>query len=133
MTAAADELPVTDLMWTVALFLVLLTYCWLVVTVLEDLFRRRDLSRRATTGWVVFVLVVPMIGSLTYLVSRGRVRSEHDARGAHHLEPPAAADVRAATAPRGQGDDAILRAEGLRDRGVITQQEYEQLERHTGA
>jgi len=75
---AADDYPLADLMWTFVLFFALLVYFWLIITVFGDLFRRHDASGWAKTGWVLFVLVLPLVGSLTYLITQGRAMARRD-------------------------------------------------------
>jgi hypothetical protein len=80
MTLAADDYPLADVLWTFVLFFALLIYCWLLITVFTDLFRRHDVSGWAKAGWSVFVIVLPLIGSFTYLITQGRAMNERQAR-----------------------------------------------------
>ena len=127
MVTAADDLPLLDLLWTFVLFFSLMIYFWLLITVFADLFRRHELSGWAKTGWIAFVFVLPLIGSLTYLVSQGREMSERMAdrdarRGRFGPE---------VTVPsqRSRPVEDISRAKELLDRGAISQEEFEQLKR----
>ena len=129
MITAADDYPLADLMWTFVLFFALLVYFWLIITVFGDLFRRHDLSGWAKTGWVVFVLVLPLIGSLTYLISQGRDMADRDVQRARRAQEDADARIRAVVAPGHQGVEEIARAKELLDRGAITAEEFEQLKR----
>lgn len=104
MITAAEDYPLADLAWTMALFFTLMICFWLVLTALGDLFRRRDLSGWAKAGWCAAVVVLPLVASLAYLVTRGRA-----------LPRP------------GAPVDEIARAKGLLDDGAITPAEFEQL------
>ncbi|MGY1631138.1 SHOCT domain-containing protein [Geodermatophilus sp. SYSU D01186] len=129
MVIAADDYPLVDLLWTFVLFFALMVYFWLLITVFGDLFRRRDVSGWGKTGWVVFVVVLPLIGSLTYLISQGRSMDDRAAQQAAVLKQQADDHIRSVAAPGYRGVDEIARAKALLDQGAISQEEFEQLKR----
>ena len=129
MVIAADDYPLVDLLWTFVLFFALMIYFWLVITVFGDLFRRRDVSGWVKTGWIVFVLFLPLIGSLTYLISQGRAMADRDAREATVRRQQADDHIRSVAAPGYRGVDEIARGKELLDRGAISLEEFEQLKR----
>lgn len=129
MVTAADDYPLVDLMWTFVLFFALLVFFWMIITVFGDLFRRHDLSGWAKTGWVVFVIVLPLIGSLTYLISQGRAMSDRDVRQVEQAKKQADDYIRSVAAPGFHGVDEIARGKELLDQGAISQEEFDQLKR----
>ena len=64
-------MPLLDLFWTILYIFLLFMWFWLVITVFIDIFRSKDLSGWAKALWVVFVVVVPLLGVLIYLIARG--------------------------------------------------------------
>jgi hypothetical protein len=129
MISAADDYPLVDLLWTFVLFFALLVYFWLIITVFTDLFRRHDVSGWLKAGWVVFVFVLPLIGSLTYLISQGRSMAGRDDRQARQVEQQTDDYIRSVVAPQYGGIDEIARGKELLDSGAISQEEFEQLKR----
>jgi hypothetical protein len=129
MTAAADGYPLVDLLWTFVLFFALLAYFWLLITVFGDLFRRRDVSGWGKAAWTVFVLVLPLIGSLTYLISQGRAMADRDVQRAATVMERTDEHIRSMAAPGYRGVDEIARGKELLDRGAISQEEFDQLKR----
>ena len=129
MITAADDYPLVDLLWTFVLFFALLIYFWLIITVFGDLFRRHDISGWVKTGWFVFVLVLPLIGSLTYLITQGRAMADRDVRQVHEARQQTDDYIRSVAAPGFHGVDEIARGKELLDRGAISQEEFEQLKR----
>src|SRR3954471_16527695 len=109
MISAADGYPLLDLFWTFVWFFALMIYFWLIITVFADLFRRRDVSGWAKTGWVVFVLVLPLIGSLTYLITQGRSMADRDVRQTRDAKQEADDYIRSVAAPGYHGVDQIAR------------------------
>jgi hypothetical protein len=126
---AADDYPLVDLMWTFVVFFALLVFFWLVLTVFGDLFRRNDVSGWGKAGWSVFVLVLPLIGSLTYLITQGRAMADRDVRQVQHARQRTDDYIRSVAAPGFRGVDEIARAKELLVRGAISQEEFEQLKR----
>jgi hypothetical protein len=129
MIGAADDYPLLDLLWTFVLFFELLVSVWLIITVFGDLFRRHELSGWAKAGWTVFVIVLPLIGSFTYLITQGRAMADRDVRRVQQAQQQADDYIRSVAAPGFRGVDEIARAKELLDRGSISQEEFDQLKR----
>ena len=66
----ATSYPFLDIMWTMFIFFAWVIWIWLLIMVLADIFGRRDLSGWAKAGWTLFVIFLPLIGVLTYMVAR---------------------------------------------------------------
>jgi hypothetical protein len=129
MVLAADDYPLTDLLWTFVLFFSLMIWCWLIITAFGDLFRRHDMSGWARTAWVVVILLLPLVGALTYLVTQGRGMSERHVREVQASERQTDDYIRSVAVPGLDGIDEIARGKELLDRGAISQEEFEQLKR----
>src|SRR5947199_10266501 len=69
MLIAASSYPFLDILWTTLIFFAWVIFIWIAITVLIDVFRRHDVSGWAKAAWVVFIVVVPWIGVLVYLIS----------------------------------------------------------------
>ena len=69
MPIAADY-PFLDVLWTMVIFFCWVIWIWIVITVLVDLFRRDDVSGWGKAAWVVFVIVLPFLGVLIYLIAQ---------------------------------------------------------------
>jgi Short C-terminal domain/Phospholipase_D-nuclease N-terminal len=129
MIVAADDYPLLDLLWTVVLFFGLLVYFWLVITAFGHLFRRHDKSGWAKAGWSAFIIALPLIGALTYLIDSGQDMAEDDALRASELRRQTEDYIRSVTPAAHPGIEEIARAKELLDRGAISPEEFEQLKR----
>jgi hypothetical protein len=102
-------------------FAFLFLWIWIAVGVVSDIFRSNDLSNWAKALWVLFIIVLPYVGVLGYLIVRGHTMHEHQEQDRAHY---AAFRKYAEGAPAGHADEIAKLAE-LRDRGVLTSEEFE--------
>jgi len=68
--ALASNYPFLDIMWTMFIFFAWVIWIWLLIMVLADVFGRRDLSGWAKAGWTLFVIFLPLLGVLVYMIAR---------------------------------------------------------------
>jgi hypothetical protein len=118
--------PLLNVFWTIFEIFLWVIWFWILITVFIDIFRSRDLSGGAKALWFVFVLFIPLIGVLVYLIVRGSSMheravhqvQEQDAEARRYIQQ-AAAEAPASTA------DQLTKLADLRDRGVISAEEFE--------
>jgi Phospholipase_D-nuclease N-terminal/Short C-terminal domain len=116
----ANDYPFLDAMWTIFIFFAWVIWIWLLIMVLSDNFRRTDHSGWAKAGWTLFVIFLPLLGVLIYMIARPRM-TEQDRQiisqaeeQKRRLEGYSAADE-------------ISKLDDLRAKGSISAEEYEQL------
>jgi hypothetical protein len=118
MVFAADY-PFLEIVWTMLIFFVSLIWIWMVVGILADVFGRVDLSGSKKAAWVVFVVVVPFFGALSYLMTYSGAMAERLADKREGTPPSSAV-------PGGPAAE-IAKAKQLLDDGALTQAEFEGL------
>jgi len=69
MVTIASSYPFLNLLWTILIFMALVIWIWMVIMALIDIFSRPDLSGWAKAAWVVFIIVLPFLGVLCYLIA----------------------------------------------------------------
>ena len=74
--ASSSSYPVLDIFWTILEVFLLVIWFWILITVFIDIFRSPDLSGGAKALWFLFVLFIPLIGVLAYLIFRGSTMNE---------------------------------------------------------
>ena len=79
MVLADSSYPLLNLFWTMFIFFLWVIWIWILIMVFIDIFRSHDLSGGAKALWFVFVLFIPLIGVLAYLIARGGSMSERAA------------------------------------------------------
>ena len=121
MVFAADY-PFLDIFWTMILFFCWVAWIWMLVTILGDVFRR-DISGWAKAGWSVFLIVLPFLGALIYLISQGKEMGERRV-GQAHVSQAHFDDYGRTVASNGGAAGEIEKAKSLLDGGTITHQEF---------
>jgi len=101
-------------------------WIWILIMVFIDIFRSQDLSGWAKALWFLFVLFIPLIGVLVYLIARGGKMHERAERQAEQQDAQFRSYVQeaAASSPSSTADQLTKLAE-LRDRGVISNEEFD--------
>ena len=123
MVIAADY-PFLDIFWTMIIFFVWVLWIWTVVLVISDVFSRHDLSGWAKAAWIVFVVVLPWLGVLIYLIVNGSKMSERRVQQSQASRAEFDDYVKTVAAPGGAAAE-IDKAKQLLDSGAITQDEFE--------
>ena len=112
-----------NIVWSVFWAFAFVSYLIALFSVVGDLFRDRRLNGWLKALWFVFLVFVPFLTVLVYLIARGRGMSERQAAQVKRTQEDTDDYIRnvAGWSP----SDEILKAKSLRDNGTITQQEYE--------
>ena len=113
-----------------ALFEFFLFFAWFMCLfwVLGDIFRSRDLGGGAKTMWVIFVIVIPWLGILVYLIARGHGMQNRQLEQAREMQAAQAEYIKSVAGPSSSSATGqIADAKGLLDNGTITQAEFDQL------
>jgi thiol:disulfide interchange protein len=119
--------PLLDLFLTMVYFFLWILWITVLFFIITDIFRSRDLGGWAKAAWLVFVIVLPLFGVLTYLIARGGSMHQRQAREAKAQDEAFRSYVREAAAGDGNGSsDDITALSGLHDRGVLSDKEFEQ-------
>ena len=124
--ASSYSYPLLGAFWTILEIFLWVLWIWVLIYVFIDIFRSHDLSGWAKALWFLFVLFIPLIGVVVYVIARGGSMHERAAQQARQQDQEfrgyvqeAAADSPASTA------DQLAKLADLRDRGVISAQEFE--------
>ncbi len=121
---SASSYPLLNLFWSMFIFFLWVIWIWILIMVFIDIFRSHDLSGWAKALWFLFVLILPLIGVLVYLIARGGKMHEHAVRQAQQQDREFRAYVQEAAGSQSSADQLAKLAD-LRDRGVITAEEFE--------
>jgi predicted PurR-regulated permease PerM len=127
MAVVAASYPFLNVFWDILIFFAWVIFIWIAITVLIDVFRRHDLSGWAKAAWVVFVVILPWIGVLAYLIFNHDGMAERRDKEARAAQAQFDDYVRQTAAGGGGAASEIAKAKQLLDSGAITQQEFDSL------
>ena len=119
--------PLLNVFWTIFEVFLWIIWFWILITVFVDIFRSHDLSGGAKAVWFLFVLVIPLIGVVVYLIVRGTGMHERTAQVVQARD--AAYDSYLAqngTSSSSNTADQLSKLADLHDRNVISDQEFDQ-------
>ena len=118
--------PLLNLFWTIFLVFVWVMWFWILITVFIDIFRSSDLSGWGKALWFLFVLLIPLVGVLVYLIARGGSMHDRAARVAQQQDAEVRSYVREAAGTESTPADQLAKLADLHARGVIPDQEFAQ-------
>jgi Short C-terminal domain/Phospholipase_D-nuclease N-terminal len=126
MVLADSSYPVLNIFWSMFEFFLWVIWIWILIWIFIDIFRSRDLSGWGKAAWFLFVLIIPLIGVLVYLIVRGGSMHERAVQQAQQQDAEARSYIQqaAAQSPASTADQLSKLAD-LRDRGVITAEEFD--------
>jgi Short C-terminal domain/Phospholipase_D-nuclease N-terminal len=122
--ASSYSYPLLGAFWTIVEIFLWVIWFWILITVFIDIFRSHDLSGGAKALWFLFVLFIPLIGVVVYLIARGDKMHEHGVQAARQQDEAARSYIQQVAGTNSA--DELAKLADLRDRGVITAQEFEQ-------
>lgn len=123
MVIAADY-PFLDVFWSMLIFMGLIMWIWLVISLFADIFRRRDMGGFAKSLWVIVLIFAPLFGVLVYLIAYHKGIAERNVREVEAARAQFDQQVRDAAGTGGPAGE-IETAQRLLAAGSITQQEFD--------
>jgi type VI protein secretion system component VasK len=124
LAASGYSYPLLSVFWTILEIFLWVLWIWIVIWIFIDIFRSHDLSGWAKALWFLFVLFIPLIGVLVYLIVRGGKMQERAVQHAQRQDEQFRSYVQDAAGPQSSADQLTKLAD-LRDRGVITAEEFD--------
>jgi Short C-terminal domain/Phospholipase_D-nuclease N-terminal len=126
----ATTYPFLDILWTTLIFFAWVIFIWIAITVLIDVFRRDDLSGWGKAGWTIFVVILPWIGVLVYLIAQHDGMAQRRAKDVATSQAQFDDAVRKAAGTGGAAAE-IEKAKQLLDSGAISQAEFDAIKAKT--
>ena len=121
----AYDYPLLGMFWTFLWFFLWIAWIVVLFRVIFDIFRSKDMGGWGKALWVIFVVFLPFLGVLVYLIARGHSMSERDYQDAAAQEKAFQAYVRSAAGTGGGSADELTKLADLRDKGVISDAEFQ--------
>ncbi|NNN35304.1 SHOCT domain-containing protein [Streptomyces sp. S3(2020)] len=120
-----DDYPLLNLFWTMLWLFLWVMWFFLLFKVVTDVFRDRGLSGWSKAGWLVLVLLLPYLGVFVYLIARGRSMGERDLKQVEAREDAVRQYIQDAAGGGSSSADELSKLSTLKDKGDLTQEEFE--------
>jgi hypothetical protein len=116
----AMDLSFGEFLWSLLIIFFMIVFFVILFHVLIDIFRSRDLSGWEKAGWVVFIVILPFLGLLVYLIARGDEMRDRDVAAVQEAQ----FDAYVQSVAAGPANE-IAQAKLLLDSGAISQEEFD--------
>ena len=121
------EFGTGQVFWSMLWFFLFFIWIWLLIVVFGDIFRSDDLSGWGKALWTIFIILLPYLGVFVYLIARGHKMQDRSMRDAAQQERQFRSYVQDVAGAGGGGSaDEIARLADLRDKGVLSEAEFQQ-------
>jgi hypothetical protein len=122
---AAYQYPLANVFLTMFWLFIWILWIFLLIRILMDIFRSDDLGGWGKAAWIIFIILVPFIGVLVYVIVRGHSMQKRDVQSAQAADQAMRAYVQSAAGSSTSAAEEINKLAELRDRGVLSPQEFE--------
>ncbi len=118
------DYPFLNIVWTMLIIFAWVIWFWLLISIVGDLFRRHDVGGGKKALWLIFLIFVPFVGVLVYLIVNGDDMADRNMKRANAQQQDMDTYIKSVA---GGTAAEIERAKGLLDSGAITQAEFDQI------
>ena len=115
--------PLLSIFWTMLEIFAFVVYFWLLITIYMDIFRNSEMSGGVKALWVLFVLFIPLLGILVYLIVNGGKMHERAAQAAQRQQQAFDSYVKEAAGTSSTTDELAKLAD-LKEKGVLSDEEF---------
>lgn len=115
-------MPLLHMLWLMFLFFLMIAWIWVIIGVISDIFRSKDLGGWGKGLWALFIIIIPWLGVLSYLIVRGAGMQE---RALHIIAE--SEKIQRAYIKQAAGisiADELVKLADLMDKGVLTEEEF---------
>lgn len=121
----ASSYPLLDIFWTMFEIFIFILWIWLLIAVFGDIFRSHDMGGLAKALWVIFVIIIPYLGVLIYLIARGGSMHERAAAAAQQQQQAFDSYVKQTAGSGSSNVDQLAKLADLKAKGVLSDEEFE--------
>jgi hypothetical protein len=120
----ATDYPFLDVLWTMIIFFLWVIWIWFLIVILTDVFRRHDIGGGKKAVWTLFIIFLPVVGALAYVIVNGDGIAKRNVKESQQAQERTDEYIRSVA---GGSASEIEKAKQLLDSGAITADEYASL------
>jgi hypothetical protein len=117
-----NTLTFWDIIWSMVVFFFMVMYIWIFISIFMDVFRRNDLSGVWKAIWIIFLIIIPFLTAIVYIIARPKVTAQ-DVQMIAQAEAANKAAGQVSTA------DELAKLQQLKDAGTINEAQFEELKK----
>lgn len=114
-----------QILWDILWLFTFIIWFWLLITVFGDIFRDHDLGGVAKSLWIIFVIVLPYLGVFVYLIARGKGMTERNMAAMANAQKAQADYIKSVAGTSGGASEELARLADLKERGVLSDEEFQ--------
>ena len=122
--AASQNYPLLNLFWTMLEIFLFVIWIFILFRIIADVFRDHSMGGGMKALWLIFIIFLPFLGVLVYLIARGSSMHERDIKQAQAQDAAMKAYIQQAAAPSTSTTDQLAKLGELKDKGVLTDAEF---------
>jgi type VI protein secretion system component VasK len=126
MTTLA-EFGTGQLLWSMLWFFMFIIWFWLLISIFGDIFRSDDLSGWGKALWIIFIVLFIWLGVLVYFIARGKGMQERSMKAMAAQQSAQREYIQSVAGSSSSTAEEIARLSDLRDKGAITEAEFQSL------
>ncbi|MEM7074296.1 MAG: SHOCT domain-containing protein [Pseudomonadota bacterium] len=117
-----DGIGFFDLIWSIFWLFLMVAWFWVMISVVSDIFRSKDLNGMSKALWIGGVILLPWLGVLAYLIIRGDKMEEHNKAALAKMEDAQRDYIRSVATV--SAADELERLSALKEKGVLSEDEF---------
>ncbi len=122
----ATDYPFMGILWSMLIFMAFIMWIWIAIAIFADIFRRHDIGGFAKALWIIFIIFIPLLGALVYLLAYHDGIAARNQQGQEAAQAQFDQQVQEAAGKTGPASE-IETAQKLLDAGTITQADFDQI------
>ena len=120
-------MPILDFFFAMLWFFLFIIWIWLLITVFIDIFRNKESSGWVKALWVIFIIILPLLGVLIYLIAEGGNMQQRKLDEAAEMQKAQNEYIRQVAGSSGDSTaDQLEKLKSLHDQGALTDEEFAQ-------
>lgn len=119
-----NDFSLLEVFFSMLYFFLFIAWIYLLIVIATDIFRSRDMGNWAKALWILFLVFIPILAALVYLIARGHKMAERQRDDAVQQEKAFRSYVQGAAGSTSTADELDKLAK-LRDAGTITNEEFD--------
>ncbi|GMR05752.1 MAG: hypothetical protein BMS9Abin25_0327 [Gammaproteobacteria bacterium] len=116
-------MPFFDVIWSIFMIFLMVAWIWVIIAVISDVFRSNDLGGLAKGLWIFFIIIIPWLGALSYIIIRGNGMQERSVQAIRDAGEQQRAYIQSVAGT--STADELSKLADLKEKGVITDAEFE--------